>query len=121
MSDEKRKLLAASPLFFTFFSVLTGLLVGALVLLISGYSPLKAYHVIIDGIFSRPSYIVYTVIYSTPLIMTGNFTVYSYIEPFLAQVTGMLPDRITWVLVAYGAVGILGLAYCVLFVLALRP
>ena len=29
---------------------------------------------------------------STPLIMTGNFTVYSYIEPFLAQVTGMLPD-----------------------------
>ena len=44
----------------------------------------------------------------TPLIMTGNFTVYSYIEPFLAQVTGMLPDRITWVLVAYGAVGILG-------------
>lgn len=44
----------------------------------------------------------------TPIIMTGNFTVYSYIEPFLAQVTGMTPDHITWVLVAYGAVGIVG-------------
>lgn len=44
----------------------------------------------------------------TPIIMTGNFTVYSYIEPFLAQVTGMVPDHITWVLVAYGAVGIVG-------------
>lgn len=44
----------------------------------------------------------------TPLIMTGNFTVYSYIEPFLAQVTGMPAGHITWVLVAYGAVGMLG-------------
>lgn len=44
----------------------------------------------------------------TPIIMTGNFTVYSYIEPFLAQVTGMAPNHITWVLVAYGAVGIVG-------------
>ena len=44
----------------------------------------------------------------TPIIMTGNFTVYSYIEPFLAQVRGMVPNHITWVLVAYGAVGIVG-------------
>ena len=44
----------------------------------------------------------------TPIIMIGNFTVYSYIEPFLAQVTGMVPNHITWVLVAYGAVGIVG-------------
>ena len=58
--------------------MLTGLLVGALVLLISGYSPLKAYHVIIDGIFSRPSYIVYTVIYSTPLIMTGLSVAFAF-------------------------------------------
>ncbi len=78
MPDEKRKLLAASPLFFTLFSVLTGLLVGAVVLLISGYSPLRAYHVIIDGIFSKPSYIAYTVIYSTPLIMTGLSVAFAF-------------------------------------------
>lgn len=42
----------------------------------------------------------------TPVIMTGNFTVYSYIEPFLAQVSGMTESGITWVLVAYGTVGI---------------
>lgn len=42
----------------------------------------------------------------TPIIMTGNFTVYSYIEPFLAQVSGMTESGITWVLVAYGTIGI---------------
>lgn len=42
----------------------------------------------------------------TPIIMTGNFTVYSYIEPFLAQVSDMTESGITWVLVAYGTIGI---------------
>ena len=60
----------------------------------------------VPALLSRPALMGIYIL--TPLIMTGNFTVYSYIEPFLAQVTGMLPDRITWVLVAYGAVGILG-------------
>ncbi len=44
----------------------------------------------------------------TPVIMTGNFTVYSYIEPFLEQAAGFPPEGITWILVCYGAVGIVG-------------
>lgn len=78
MSNAKRGVLSASPIFRTLFSVFTGLLVGALVLFISGYSPLKAYRVIIDGIFSKPSYISYTIIYATPLIMTGLSVAFAF-------------------------------------------
>ncbi len=43
----------------------------------------------------------------TPIVMTGNFTLYSYIEPFLAQVGGLSEEVITWTLVVYGSVGLL--------------
>jgi simple sugar transport system permease protein len=78
MSKEKKRLLSASPLLFTLFSVLTGLLVGAVVLRISGYNPVQAYRVILDGIFSRPSYVAYTIIYSTPLILTGLSVAFAF-------------------------------------------
>ena len=42
----------------------------------------------------------------TPVVMTGNFTLYSYIEPFLAQTAGFSEELITWTLVAYGAIGL---------------
>jgi general nucleoside transport system permease protein len=60
-----------SPVLLTALSVLFGLLIGAVVLLIAGYDPLRAYWVILSGTFSRPKYIAYTVIYATPLIMTA--------------------------------------------------
>ena len=78
MSSEKRSAFTSSPLFRTLFSVFTGLLVGAIVLLASGYSPAKAYRVIFDGIFSKPSYVSYTIIYATPLIMTGLSVAFAF-------------------------------------------
>lgn len=78
MSSEKRSAFTSSPLFRTLFSVFTGLLVGAIVLLASGYSPVKAYQVIFDGIFSKPSYVSYTIIYATPLIMTGLSVAFAF-------------------------------------------
>lgn len=44
----------------------------------------------------------------TVLMVTGPYTGYSYIEPFLAQVAGLDNDWITWVLTAFGLVGIVG-------------
>lgn len=55
----------------TLVSILLGFIVGAIVLLIAGFNPLEAYWVILKGIFSRPKYIAYVIIYSTPLIITG--------------------------------------------------
>lgn len=44
----------------------------------------------------------------TVIIITGHYTSYSYIEPFLAQVAGMSNTLITIVLSIFGIVGIIG-------------
>lgn len=44
----------------------------------------------------------------TVIIITGHYTSYSYIEPFLAQVAGMSNTLITLVLSIFGIVGIIG-------------
>lgn len=62
----------------TLFSVLMGLIVGAIILLIAGYNPIEAYGVMISGIFSRPKYIAYTIIRSTPIILTGIAVTFAF-------------------------------------------
>lgn len=44
----------------------------------------------------------------TVLAITGHFTAYSYIEPFLGQVAGLSENAITLVLSGFGVVGIIG-------------
>lgn len=44
----------------------------------------------------------------TVIAITGHFTGYSYIEPFLGQVAGMSNTWITLVLTAFGIVGLIG-------------
>lgn len=66
----KERLLKGS-LGLTLISIFLGFLVGALVLLIAGFNPLEAYYAILKGIFSKPKYMSYVIIYSTPLIITG--------------------------------------------------
>ena len=44
----------------------------------------------------------------TVVMITGHFTAYSYIEPFLGQVAGLSETAITLVLSAFGVVGIIG-------------
>lgn len=44
----------------------------------------------------------------TILMITGHFTAYSYIEPFLMQVAGLSANTITLVLSGFGVVGIIG-------------
>ena len=44
----------------------------------------------------------------TVIAITGHFTGYSYIEPFMGQVTGMGSTLITLVLTLFGVVGIFG-------------
>ena len=55
----------------TLMSVLFGFLLGGIIMLLAGFNPLEAYWVILKGIFSRPKYVSYVIIYSTPLIITG--------------------------------------------------
>ena len=55
----------------TLVSISFGFLLGGIILLVAGFNPLEAYWVIVEGIFSRPKYVSYVIIYSTPLIITG--------------------------------------------------
>lgn len=66
-----KALFIKGPLGLTLISIILGFLVGAVVLLIAGFNPIEGYAAILKGIFSKPKYMSYVVIYSTPLIITG--------------------------------------------------
>ncbi|WP_304941811.1 ABC transporter permease [Vallitalea guaymasensis] len=67
---EKKKLLKSTTK-MTLLSILFGFIITAIILLIASYNPLQIYGVIVKGVFSKPKYIAYTIIKSTPLILTG--------------------------------------------------
>jgi simple sugar transport system permease protein len=58
--------------------VVSGLLIGGLVLKVSGIDALEAYKVMWNGAFSRPSYMAYIIIRSTPLILTGLSVAFAF-------------------------------------------
>lgn len=60
-----------SKLLFTLVSIILGLLVGALVLSLTGYNPIEAYGKLVEGIFKSPRNIGWALVNSTPIILTG--------------------------------------------------
>ncbi|WP_242847953.1 ABC transporter permease [Inediibacterium massiliense] len=63
---------------FTILAIVMGLLVGAIVILISGYNPIEAYGLMMKGIFSKSKYIARTIIRATPLILTGLSVAFAF-------------------------------------------
>ena len=53
----------------------------------------------------RPLLMIYLM---TAVIVTGHYTGYSYIEPFMARVAGMASSAITFTLALFGVAGLLG-------------
>lgn len=80
MKEKKNflKRVSNSSFGFTLISILFGFIVGAIVLSIAGYNPLQAYSIIFNGIFSKPKYISYTIIYATPIILTGLSVAFAF-------------------------------------------
>jgi len=70
MKSVKEYILASKGM-FTLISILIGFFVGAIALLASGFNPFVAYGVIFWGVFGKVSYICYTIVKATPLILTG--------------------------------------------------
>lgn len=70
--------------------------------------PEPRHHFAAQGAFPAGNPALVGVYVLTVLMVTGHYTGYSYIEPFLAQVAGLDNDWITWVLTAFGLVGIVG-------------
>ena len=67
----KKKPFLSDAVKFSLLSILLGLLVGAIVLAISGRNPIVVYGAMIEGIIGKPKYIAWTLIKATPYILTG--------------------------------------------------
>ena len=70
-AEKSIEIFIKGPFGLTIISIFLGFGVGAIVLLLAGFNPLEAYWAILRGIFSKPKYMSYVIIYSTPLILTG--------------------------------------------------
>ncbi len=75
--DEKKSILNSNAL-YTFIAILFGFLVGALFLLVAGISPAEAYMKLFTGVFSKPKFMAWAIIYASPLIFTGLSVAFSF-------------------------------------------
>ncbi|HSQ34259.1 MAG TPA: ABC transporter permease, partial [Peptostreptococcaceae bacterium] len=78
LSKNKKLFLRNDTLVYSLISVILGLIVGAIVLAIAGFNPIEAYIAMIDGIFGKPKYMAWTIIKSTPLILTGLSVAFAF-------------------------------------------
>ncbi len=60
------------------FSIVLGLVVGAIILKISGFSILEAYGLMFKGMLGSPKNIAWTIVYATPLILTGLSVAFAF-------------------------------------------
>lgn len=67
-----------SNLLYTLISIIVGFLVGAVLLQIAGISAGEAYAKLITGVFGKPKFIVWSVVYATPIILTGLSVAFSF-------------------------------------------
>lgn len=56
---------------YTILAIVLGILIGSIILLLSGTNPVEAYKVIFLGAFGKPKYISWTIVKAVPLILTG--------------------------------------------------
>ena len=75
---NKKKSILESNVLYTIVAIIAGFLVGAIFLLIAGISPAVAYGKLFECILSKPKYLVWTLVYASPLIFTGLSVAFSF-------------------------------------------
>lgn len=75
---NKKKSILESNVFYTLIAILAGFVIGAVFLMIAGISPAVAYGKLVNSIFGKPKYLVWTLIYASPLIFTGLSVAFSF-------------------------------------------
>ncbi|MCP4745410.1 MAG: ABC transporter permease [Desulfobacteraceae bacterium] len=63
---------------FTLIAIFIGLITGAIILAFAGFNPFESYWAMAVGIFSKPKYIIYTIIKATPIIITGYSVAFAF-------------------------------------------
>ena len=77
-TNKKKISLADNMVLFSLISIVLGLIVGAIALIIAGFNPIEAYSAMIEGVFGKPKFIAWTIIRSTPLILTGLSVAFAF-------------------------------------------
>ncbi len=75
---NRKKNILESSMLYTVIAIVAGFLIGAVFLLIAGISPIVAYGKLVNSVFGRPKYLVWTLIYASPLIFTGLSVAFSF-------------------------------------------
>lgn len=63
---------------YTVLAIIFGILIGSIILLVSGTNPIEAYKVIFFGAFGKPKYISWTIVKAVPLILTGLSVAFAF-------------------------------------------
>ena len=75
---NKKKSILECNVLYTIIAIIIGFLLGAIFLTIAGISPAVAYGKLFSSIFSKPKYLVWTLVYAAPLIFTGLSVAFSF-------------------------------------------
>ncbi len=75
---NKIKSILEGNVLYTIISIIVGFLIGAIFLMIAGISPAVAYGKLFSSIFSKPKYLVWMLVYASPLIFTGLSVAFSF-------------------------------------------
>jgi simple sugar transport system permease protein len=62
----------------TVFALFSGFFVGALFLILTGYDPIRSYAAMLEGVFSRPKYLIQVISKSAPLALTGLSVAFAF-------------------------------------------
>ena len=75
---NKKKSILEGDVLYTIISIIAGFMIGAIFLMIAGISPAVAYSKLFSSVFSKPKYLVWTLVYASPLIFTGLSVAFSF-------------------------------------------
>ncbi len=74
---KKRKSILESNVLYTLIAIVIGFVIGAIFLAAAGISPAAAYGKLINGVFGKPKFMIWTLVYAAPLIFTGLSVAFS--------------------------------------------
>ena len=75
---EKKKSFFDSNLYYTLIAIVVGFIIGAIFLMIAGISPAVAYGKLLDSVIGKPKYLLWTLVYASPIILTGLSVAFSF-------------------------------------------
>ena len=74
---SKMKKIFESNVLYTVIAIIIGFVIGAIFLAAAGISPVVAYGKLLDGVIGKPKYMIWTLVYASPLIFTGLSVAFS--------------------------------------------